>query len=70
MKKRLVLLMTAPEYTCYDSQYCYEDKVSALKTLHSHQDNELMDKYFTTLLKEISNQPLEDWDIIISNTGE
>ena len=29
-----------------------------------------MDKYFTTLLKEISNQPLEDWDIIISNTGE
>ncbi|MBW8414300.1 tetratricopeptide repeat protein, partial [Escherichia coli] len=70
MKKRLVLLMTAPEYACYDSQYCYEDKVSALKILYSHQDNELMDKYFTTLLKEISNQPLEDWDLIISNTGE
>ncbi|EFZ4525336.1 hypothetical protein BL923_001316 [Shigella flexneri] len=70
MRKRLAFLMTAPEYACYNSQYCYEDKVSALKILYRHHDNELMDKYFTTLLKEISNQPLEDWDIIISNTGE
>ncbi|HFR2554087.1 TPA: hypothetical protein ACHUWQ_004650, partial [Shigella flexneri] len=53
MRKRLAFLMTAPEYACYNSQYCYEDKVSALKILYRHHDNELMDKYFTTLLKEI-----------------
>ena len=45
--KNVWCLMTAPEYACYDSQYCYEDKVSALKILYSHQDKyELMDKYF------------------------
>ncbi len=52
MRKRLAFLITAPEYACYDSQYCYEDKVSALKILYRHHDNELMDKYFTTLLRD------------------
>ncbi|EAW0727695.1 hypothetical protein RLP65_001529 [Salmonella enterica] len=52
MNKRIDLLMSAPEYTCYDDRYCYEYKIKALKNLFQHKQNAVAEKHIATLSAE------------------
>ncbi|EDD4575087.1 hypothetical protein BTZ64_07135 [Salmonella enterica subsp. enterica serovar Kentucky] len=52
MNKRIDLLMSAPEYTCYDNRYCYEYKIKALKNLFQHKQNAVAEKHIATLSAE------------------
>ncbi|MGG7125857.1 hypothetical protein ACLM6H_24645, partial [Salmonella enterica subsp. enterica] len=49
MNKRIDLLLSAPEYTCYDDRYCYEYKIKALKKLFQHKQNAVAEKHIATL---------------------
>ncbi|HCB1502266.1 TPA: hypothetical protein MYO83_005213 [Klebsiella michiganensis] len=61
-EQRVDKLMTAPEYACYDNNYCYENKMQALQYLFERKQDALADKYLNTLITESQGQSFDPWE--------
>ncbi|VUS84480.1 tetratricopeptide repeat protein [Klebsiella huaxiensis] len=61
-EQRVDKLMTAPEYACYDNNYCYENKMQALQYLYERKQDALADKYLNTLIAESQGQSFDPWE--------
>ncbi len=70
MNKRIDLLMSAPEYTCYDDRYCYEYKIKALKNLFQHKQNAVAEKHIATLSAEAQTLTFAEWEDATNEIGE
>lgn len=62
LEQRVEKLMTAPEYACYDNNYCYEYKMQALQYLYERKQDALADKFFNTLIAESQGQSFDQWE--------
>ncbi|MBA7847498.1 hypothetical protein HV213_12695 [Klebsiella sp. RHBSTW-00484] len=61
-EQRVDKLMTAPEYACYDNNYCNENKMQALQYLYERKQDALADKYLNTLIAESQGQSFDQWE--------
>lgn len=62
LEQRVEKLMTAPEYACYDNNYCYEYKIQALQYLYERKQDALADKFLNTLIAESQGQSFDQWE--------
>ncbi|WP_434663126.1 tetratricopeptide repeat protein [Klebsiella sp. MISC125] len=62
LEQRVEKLMTAPEYACYDNNYCYEYKMQALQYLYERKQDALADKFLNTLIAESQGQSFDQWE--------
>lgn len=70
MNKHINLLMSAPEYTCYDDRYCYEYKIKSLNNLYQHQQNSVAEKHIATLSAEAQKLTFAQWEDATNEMGE
>lgn len=61
MNERIDTFINAAEYACYDSHYCYEHKVKALKHLDENKQNALFEKYLNIIVAESQNELFPSW---------